>query len=339
MPPAASLTPSRLAVEPGRSASFTLEVAAGGRIEVLGPVAEWAVVVPPEVSVPPGGGTVRARVVVQVPRSPRVAPGPSPVDVRVGDAEASATVDVLPFADVRASLSPRVSRGRSAARHTLHVENLGNQRVDATLDAVAGDGGLRVDLERPSLTVGPGEAVAVPVRVEARRRRLVGPARRRPFGVAVRAGGTAATTDGLLVHERTRWPLPVAVVVLALVSGLAVAGRGGSPGPRLPVPTTLAAAVPAQAAECPPELGDPAAGDLVVQNFLFCPVRVSVAPGAELRWSNRDAAPHTVSADGDEFDTGNFGRGEVRSVRFDRPGTYHYFCRLHPFMRGTVVVA
>ncbi len=342
MPVTASLTPSELAVEPGGSGAFTLEVAGDDgqdvRFELLGPAGEWALVVPPAVSLPADGGTVHARVVVQVPRSPRVAPGPSTVTVRASGAEASATVDVLAFGDLRASLSPRTSRGRARGEHTLRVENLGNRAVDAALGATAGDGRLGVDLDRTSLTVAPGEAVAVPVRVKARGRRLVGRPRSRPFGVAVRAGDTVATTDGLFVQDRVRWPLPAAVALVTLVVGLAVAGGGDDPGPQVAVPTTLAGAVP-QAAQCPPDAATDPGGALVVQNFLFCPVSVTVPAGSELRWSNRDQAPHTVSADGGEFDTGNFGRGELRSLRFDRPGTFHYFCRLHPFMRGTVVVA
>ncbi len=336
MPVAVSLTPPHLAVEPGQSGSFSVEVtgdAGDVRVELAGPAAEWALVVPPVVSVPG-----RARVVVQVPRSPRVAPGPASVTVRAGGAEVSATVDVLPFADLRASLSPRTSRGRSEGRHVLRVENLGNRAVDPGVEA-GGDGSVRVGLEGVTLHLAPGEAAAVPVRVEARRPRLAGRSQRRPFEVKVREGGAqpAALAEGVFVQERLRWPLPAALG-LVVVAGLAFAGGGGGSGPEVAVPTTLAGAVPAQTAQCPPEAVD-AAGALLVQNFLFCPVRVTVRAGSELRWSNRDTAPHTVSADGDEFDTGTFGRGEERSVRFDRPGTYHYFCRLHPFMRGTVVVA
>ena len=343
MPLIASLTPPQLAVEPGQPGSFTLELSGDAqdvRFELGGPAAEWALVVPPVVSMPANGGTMRARVFVQVPRSPRVATGPSSITVRASGAEASATVDVLPFADLRASLSPRVSRGRESGQHTLHVENLGNRAVDAVVVADRVDGGLRVDSDRTSLSLGAGEAVAVPVRVKAGRRRLAGRPRRRPFGVTVRAGDTAAVTEGLLVQERVRWTVPVALVVgvAALVAVLALGEGADSPGAPVAVLTTLAGAVPAQTATCPPEVTD-SGGNLLVQNFLFCPVSVTVAGGSELRWSNLDQAPHTVTADGDEFDTGNFGRGEVRSVRFDRPGTFHYFCRLHPFMRGTVVVA
>ena len=337
MPLAVRLTPSQLAVEPGQSGSFNVEVTGDApdvRLELLGPAAEWALVAPPTVSAPG-----RARVVVQVPRSPRVTPGPSSITVRAAGVEASATVDVLAFTEIRASLSPRTSRGRSEGRHVLRVENLGNRAVAPAVEA-GGDGALSVEIEGVTLQLAPGEAAAVPVRVGARRPRLAGRPQSRPFEVKVREGGAQppAVAQGLFVQERLRWPLPAAVGLVASAVGLALAGGSGSPDPQVAVPTTLAGAVPAQAAQCPPDAVDPA-GALVVQNFLYCPISVTVPAGSELRWSNRDTVPHTVSADGDEFDTGNFGRGEVRAVRFERPGTFHYFCRLHPFMRGTVVVA
>jgi plastocyanin len=337
VPVTVSLTPAQLPIEPGQSGSFAVEVAGEAqdvRLELGGPAAEWAVVAPPAVAVPG-----RARVVVQVPRSPRAAPGPSTITLRAGGAEASATVDVLPFADVRASLSPRTSRGRSRGRHVLRVENLGNRVVTAAVET-GGDGALRVELDEVTVRMAPGAAVAVPVGVEARRPRLVGRPQSRSFEVKVREGRAqpAAVAEGVFLQERPRWPLPVALGLGGLVAGFALLGGGGSPGAPVAVPTTVAGAVPVGAAQCPPDAVDPG-GALVVQNFLFCPVSVTVPVGSELRWSNRDAAPHTVSADGDEFDTGAFPRGEARTVRFDRPGTYHYFCRLHPFMRGTVVVA
>ena len=346
--PRASLTPSQLAVEPGASASFTLEVAADGDggadlcFEVLGPAAGWTLVVPPRVSVP-AGGSARARVVVQVPRSPRAAPGPAALTVSAGgQVAATATVDVLPFAEVRASLSPRVTRSRTGGRHTLLVETLGNRRVTATVEPGV-DGSVRVELDRVSLDLAPGDGVSVPVRVRARRPRLLGRSRALPFRVAVREGRAqpAVTAEGMHVQDRLRWPLGAAAVVgAAVVVGALASGRGDDPtvvAGGAP-PHSAVAGVPGQAAACPPQPADPAA-PLNVQNFLFCPPTLTVAPGTELRWVNRDSAPHTASADSGEFDTGNFGQGEVRSVRFQRPGTFPYFCRLHPFMRGTVVVA
>ena len=343
----ASLIPPALAVQPGTAGSFALEVSGAGEmgVEVAGPAGEWAVVVPPTLSVA-DGATARARVVVQVPRSPQVAPGPATLTVRaVGPergvaAEVSGTVEVLPFAEVRAALSPRVTRGRGGGRHVLHVENCGNRGVVAGLEPV-GDEAVRVELDRASVELGPGEAVAVPVRVAAGRPRVAGRPRSLPFRVGVREGRaqpTAALAEGLHVQERLRWPLRAAAVAgaAAVVAGLALGGDDRRPRVAAAVPTTVAGAVPGQAATCPPTPAD-APGPLV-QNFLYCPATVTVAAGAEVRWTNLDQALHTVSADGNEFDTGNFGRGEVRGVRFDRPGTFPFFCRLHPFMRGTVVV-
>ena len=356
MPLSACLSPAQLTAPPGTSVAFTLEVRAGAadaqdvRLQVGGTVEEWAVVVPPRLLVP-AGGTARARVVVAVPRSHRVVPGARSVKIAVLGAqgqvedEAHAVVEVEAFADLRASVSPRVSRGRQGGLHTLHVENSGNEALAATLDPAAADPGVVVEMDRAEVTLAPGEAAAVPVRLRSRGRRLLGRPRARAFAVALRpASGAAGTTvEGLFVQERVRWPAPVAAgLAAAAVAWVLLGGRDHRPSS----PPAVAPAAPATAAvagtgapqaACPPEPADAAAG-LLVQNFLFCPVTVTVARGSELRWVNRDQAPHTATADGPDFDTGAFGQGEARTVRFDRAGTYTYFCRLHPFMRGTVVV-
>ena len=47
----------------------------------------------------------------------------------------------------------------------------------------------------------------------------------------------------------------------------------------------------------------------------------------------------TVTSDDGVFDSGDLASGQTFSFAFDKPGTYWYFCRPHPFMRGRVVVA
>lgn len=93
----------------------------------------------------------------------------------------------------------------------------------------------------------------------------------------------------------------------------------------------------AASSSCPP---DPAPGQVVSPGFLFCPAEVTVAAGSEVRWTNADAAPHSLTATGAEpaFDSGTLTTGQTFTFRLDRPGTYQYFCRLHPSMRGTVTV-
>jgi plastocyanin len=78
--------------------------------------------------------------------------------------------------------------------------------------------------------------------------------------------------------------------------------------------------------------------DVVIDDFAFSPGSVEIRAGDTVTWINRDAVPHTATARNGSFDTGLFGEGESRAVRFRVPGTYRYVCTPHPDMTGTVVV-
>lgn len=81
-----------------------------------------------------------------------------------------------------------------------------------------------------------------------------------------------------------------------------------------------------------------------IDDFRFKPETVTVAAGTEVTWTNQDATAHTVTAGSqddpkpDEFDLDVEAQGDTVSTTFDEPGTYPYFCELHPFMEGTVEV-
>ncbi|HEX5385083.1 MAG TPA: cupredoxin family copper-binding protein [Gemmatimonadales bacterium] len=78
---------------------------------------------------------------------------------------------------------------------------------------------------------------------------------------------------------------------------------------------------------------------LTIDNFAFVPPRITVTVGTTLTWTNRDATLHTVSStDGSTFDSGAFNQGQTFQFVASTPGTYAYFCRIHPFMKGTVTV-
>ena len=70
------------------------------------------------------------------------------------------------------------------------------------------------------------------------------------------------------------------------------------------------------------------------------PAKLTVAVGTTVTWTNNGILPHTVSAAGGSFESGNVQPGESFSFTFDAPGEYGYFCRPHVFigMTGTVVV-
>jgi plastocyanin len=93
---------------------------------------------------------------------------------------------------------------------------------------------------------------------------------------------------------------------------------------------TTQAAVPA-----PP----PAAGaEVKIDNFSFTPASITVAVGTQVTWTNRDDIPHTVVTEDKTIKSKALDTDEKFSTTFDKPGTYSYFCSIHPKMKGTVVV-
>lgn len=65
-----------------------------------------------------------------------------------------------------------------------------------------------------------------------------------------------------------------------------------------------------------------------------------VAPGSTIEVTNLDSSPHTLTAVDGGFDTGNLGQGETATIVVPTtPGTYEFFCEIHPSMTGQLVVS
>lgn len=79
---------------------------------------------------------------------------------------------------------------------------------------------------------------------------------------------------------------------------------------------------------------------IVIDDFAFAPRALIVAPGTTVTWTNRDEEIHTVvSADGHKaFKSPPLDTGDSFTVTFTTPGTYRYFCSIHPHMTGEVDV-
>lgn len=89
----------------------------------------------------------------------------------------------------------------------------------------------------------------------------------------------------------------------------------------------------------PAPSGDAARSEKVsIVEFTYDPDPVTIEEGGKVIWVNRDAAPHTATADDGSFDTGTIEQDKLKSESFKQPGTYTYFCRIHPSMHGTVEV-
>jgi plastocyanin len=70
----------------------------------------------------------------------------------------------------------------------------------------------------------------------------------------------------------------------------------------------------------------------------FVPQSYTVKAGATVIWVNRDATGHTVTSTTGLFDSGSFASGTTFKYMFAQAGTYPYYCTIHPWMKGTIVV-
>ncbi|MGB9002949.1 MAG: plastocyanin/azurin family copper-binding protein [Nitrosotalea sp.] len=80
-------------------------------------------------------------------------------------------------------------------------------------------------------------------------------------------------------------------------------------------------------------------------NNCFNQDAITVAPGTTVTWQNNDKVSHTVTSGspsdnqtGTIFDSSLIASGKDFSFTFNNPGTYNYFCQVHPWMTGQVIV-
>jgi plastocyanin len=103
---------------------------------------------------------------------------------------------------------------------------------------------------------------------------------------------------------------------VAVLSVTAVAAGCGGTGSSAPVSTTQVS---------------------MAKSYRFDPKTIGIKAGQTVTWTNNDNFTHTVKVGGQ--DDHKVGRGDSVSIKFDKPGTYHYVCTLHSHdMHGTVIV-
>jgi plastocyanin len=76
-----------------------------------------------------------------------------------------------------------------------------------------------------------------------------------------------------------------------------------------------------------------------IKDFAFTPQTITVKSGEKITWINNDEEPHTVVSVEKQFKKSPaLDTDEEFSVVTGAPGTYTYFCSVHPKMTGTIVV-
>jgi plastocyanin len=82
-----------------------------------------------------------------------------------------------------------------------------------------------------------------------------------------------------------------------------------------------------------------AAGAISIDNFTFTPASLKVKAGTTVTWTNRDDIPHGIASSTNAFKKSKaLDTDDSFSFTFTEPGTFQYFCYLHPHMTGTIVV-
>lgn len=104
---------------------------------------------------------------------------------------------------------------------------------------------------------------------------------------------------------------------------------------------TLAAPLAAVAATTSNAAGHAAheTHEVAIEGFKFVPADITIAPGDTVRFTNKDSAPHTATADNGAFDTKRLNRGKSASLKFPSAGKFTYFCEFHPMMKGSITIA
>ena len=83
----------------------------------------------------------------------------------------------------------------------------------------------------------------------------------------------------------------------------------------------------------------PKKNQIVIKDFHFNPETLTVKSGEKVTWINRDEEPHTVVSVEKQFKKSTaLDTDQEFTITAGAPGTYTYFCSVHPKMTGTIVV-
>jgi plastocyanin len=118
--------------------------------------------------------------------------------------------------------------------------------------------------------------------------------------------------------KRNKWMIGSAAI-LATAFALAAGAR--------PNPALASSEIPASGAT------------IKIDNFSFGPATITIPAGSTVTWTNNDDVPHVVSSDDNKmFKSKALDTDDRFSFTFTKPGTYNYYCAIHPKMTAKIVV-
>ena len=148
------------------------------------------------------------------------------------------------------------------------------------------------------------------------------------------AGGSyrvTLRTPGTIPYSCLLHPAMRGSIAVSATPG--VAAPAAAPGtPTTPTTTSAATKAPGR------QRAAPSSASVDVEDFAFAPATTTVAVGGTVTWTSTGKAPHTVTADGDTFDSGLLDPGDTFEHTFAEAGTFTYLCSVHPAMTGSIEV-
>lgn len=122
-----------------------------------------------------------------------------------------------------------------------------------------------------------------------------------------------------------KWTLIVGIgIILLVLFGISVIFRGD--------PVIVGQVI------SEPEGGVEKSLSVNIVNYVYTPKDLEIVLGETVTWTNKDFVAHTITSVNGEFDSGEIERGERFSYTFNDVGEYEYYCTLHPYMRGKIIV-
>jgi len=107
---------------------------------------------------------------------------------------------------------------------------------------------------------------------------------------------------------------------------------------RLRFAATMVFALVALAAAQTTVAADPPTAEVRIDNFSYSPATITVKAGTQVTWTNHDDMPHTVTSEDQSFKSKALDTDEKFTFTPSKPGTYTYYCSIHPKMTGKLVV-
>lgn len=87
-----------------------------------------------------------------------------------------------------------------------------------------------------------------------------------------------------------------------------------------------------------PQIAGAEEASIVMKNFDFSPMDITVKPGTTVVWKNLDGEPHTIASTDGMFRSPALDQNDSFRFTFDKPGVYKYICSIHPKMKATITV-